>query len=74
MPQTLLNPLQRVFAVSLGMNSEVDCDSNDQFNRSIFQSPDPGFYYSSTTALHHDHAIPHHRIARHHRAFRIFKL
>jgi hypothetical protein len=31
MPQNLLNPFQRVFAMSLGIHSEVDCDSNDQF-------------------------------------------
>jgi hypothetical protein len=74
MPQTLLNPFQRVFAMSLGIHSEVGCDNDDQFNRSIFRSPGPGLYYSSTTPLHHDHAIAHHRITRHHRAFRIFKL
>jgi hypothetical protein len=35
MSQNLLNPFQRVFAMSLGIYSEVDCDSDDEFNRSI---------------------------------------
>jgi hypothetical protein len=39
MPQTLLNPFQRVFAMSLGIHSEVDCDSNDEFDSSIRPSP-----------------------------------
>jgi hypothetical protein len=33
MPRHLLNPFQRVFAMSLGMNSEVDYDSDDEFAR-----------------------------------------
>jgi hypothetical protein len=37
--QNRLNPFQRVFAMSLGIHAEVDCDSNHEFNRSIFQSP-----------------------------------
>jgi hypothetical protein len=39
MPQNLLNPFQRVFAVSLGIHSEVDCDGDDEFGSNIFQSP-----------------------------------
>jgi hypothetical protein len=37
--QTLLNPFQRVFAMSLGIHSEVDYDSDDELNRSIRSSP-----------------------------------
>jgi hypothetical protein len=32
------NPLW-VLAISLGIHSEVDCDSDDEFRGSIFQSP-----------------------------------
>jgi hypothetical protein len=35
MPQNLLNPFQRVFAMSLGIHSEVDCDSDDEFVSSV---------------------------------------
>jgi hypothetical protein len=32
MPQNLLNPFQRVFAMSLGIHSEVGCGGDDEFS------------------------------------------
>jgi hypothetical protein len=37
-PRNFLNPFQRVFAMSLGIHSEVDSDSNDEFASEIINS------------------------------------